>query len=87
MTELMLAKIMLTGSTFPHIRESLPTANVLALMRFLACMSANVDSESTSLDEAFSTSRCHTRIWPLIRVNSVMSLKIRLPVEALFVDD
>jgi len=71
---------------FPHIRKTFPAADVLALMRFLACMSANMDGESTPLDEAFTTSRCHTRIWPLIRVYSVMPLKIRLSVEALFVD-
>jgi hypothetical protein len=66
-----------------YVGEPFSTANVLALVRLLAGMCSDVDSQGTSLDEALSTSRCHARVWALIGVNSVMSLKIRLPVEAL----
>lgn len=56
---------------------------MLALMWFLASMGANVNSESTPLDEALSTPGSHTRVGPFIGVYAIMSLQIRLPVEAL----
>lgn len=46
-------------------------------------MCSNVDGESTTLDEAFATSRCVARVGTFIGMDSVMSLKIRLSVEAL----
>lgn len=66
-----------------YIGEPFSTANVLALVRFLASMGSDVNSQGTSLDEALPTTLCHARVWTLIRVDSVMSLKIRFPVEAL----
>lgn len=46
-------------------------------------MSANVDGESRALDEALSTAGDGAGVRALIGVNSVVSLKIRLAVEAL----
>lgn len=66
-----------------YIREPLPTSNVLALMRLLASVSTDVNSECASLDEAFATTRCHARIWSFICVDSIMSLKIRFAIETL----
>jgi hypothetical protein len=57
---------------------------MLALMRFLARMSADVNGERTSLDEAFATTGGHTRVWALIRMYTIMPLKIGFPVEALY---
>jgi hypothetical protein len=56
---------------------------MLALMRFLAGMGPNVNSESAPLDEALSTPRSHTRVGTLIGVYAIMSLQVRLAVEAL----
>jgi hypothetical protein len=66
-----------------YIREPLSTPNVLALMRLLACMGTYMNCQGTSLDEAFPTSWSHTRVWTLIGVDSVMSLKVRLSVKTL----
>lgn len=65
------------------IREAFSTSNVTTLMRLLPCVGSNVDSQSTSLDEALATLGCHARVWPLVGVNSIVSLKIPFPVEAL----
>jgi len=66
-----------------HIRESLATSNMLALMRFFSGMCSNMDSQGTSLYEAFPTAWCKARIWPLIGVYAVVSLEIRFSVEGL----
>lgn len=53
-------------------------------------MCANVYGKRTPLDKALPTTWSHTRVWPLVGVNSVVTLKIGLPVEALqhrLVDD
>lgn len=56
---------------------------MLALMRLLTSVSTDVYSQGASLNEALPTSRCHTRIWTFICVDSIMSLKIRFAIEAL----
>jgi hypothetical protein len=66
-----------------HIGESLPTANMLALMRLLACVCTDVDGQGAPLDEALHASGRQARIWALVCVDAVMSLEIRLAVEAL----
>lgn len=52
-------------------------------MRLLACVSSNVDGQGTPLDEALSASWRVARVWPLVCVYPVMSLQVRLAVEAL----
>lgn len=66
-----------------YIGESFLAGHMLALMWFLAGMGANVNCESTPLDEALSTPRSHTRVGPIIGVYAIMSLQIGLAVEAL----
>jgi hypothetical protein len=59
-----------------YIREALAAANVLALVRLLTSVSANVNSQGTALDEALATARNGARVWALVRVYSVMSLEV-----------
>lgn len=59
-----------------YIREPLSASNVHTLMGLLASMGPNMDSESTPLNETFSTPGGHARIRALVGVNSIMSLKI-----------
>lgn len=66
-----------------YVGEALAAAHVLALMRLLAGVSADVDSQGASLDEALATARNRARVGTLVGVDSVMALKIRLAVEAL----
>lgn len=42
-----------------HVRESFSTADVLALMRLLTSVSADMNRQRASLDEALATSWCH----------------------------
>lgn len=70
-------------SMLSYIRESFTTADVHALMGFLPGVGANVDGESTPLNETLTTPWSHTRVWSLVGMNSVVSLQVRLPVEAL----
>lgn len=67
----------------PYVGEPFSAADMLALVRLLASMGSDVNCQGTSLDEALPTSGCHARVWTLIGVDSIMSLEIRLPVEAL----
>jgi hypothetical protein len=62
------------GST--HVGEPLSASNMLALMRFLAGMCSNVDSQSTSLNKAFSTAGSSASIGSLICMDPVMSLQV-----------
>jgi hypothetical protein len=66
-----------------YIRESLSTPDMLALMGLFSSMSSYVNRQSTPLNKAFTAARCHARVRPFIRVNSIVSLKIGLAVEAL----
>lgn len=52
-------------------------------MRLLSGVSTDVDSESTSLDEALATAGCRAGVGTLVGVNAVVSLQVGLPVEAL----
>jgi len=56
---------------------------MLALVRLLAYMRSDVNSESALLDKALATTRSYARIWPLISVYSVESLEVRFPVKTL----
>lgn len=47
-------------------------------------MGADVNGQGTALDEALTASWDGARVGTLVGVNSVVSLKIRLAVEALF---
>ena len=66
-----------------YIRESLSTPDMLALMGLFSSMGSYVNRQSTPLNKAFAAARCHARVRPFIRVNSIVSLKIGLAVEAL----
>ncbi len=69
---------------FAYIREPFPASNMLALMRFLACVSANVNSQGTSLNKTFTTTWGHTGVRSFICMDSIMSLKVGFSVEALW---
>jgi hypothetical protein len=56
---------------------------MLALVWLLACVGSDVDGQSAALDEALPAARRRTRVRTLICVYSVVSLEIRLAVEAL----
>lgn len=56
---------------------------MLALVRFLARVGADVYGQRAPLDEALSTSRCCAGVWSLVGVNAVVSLQVRFAVEAL----
>jgi hypothetical protein len=56
---------------------------MLTLVWFLASMGPNMNSESTPLNEALATARSHTRVRPLIGVDTIMPLEVRLAVKAL----
>jgi hypothetical protein len=49
-------------------------------------VSSNVYGQGTSLNEALATAWCHTRVRTLICMNTIMSLEIRLSVEALYTE-
>ena len=68
---------------FTYVREPLSTADMRTLMGLLSGVSPNVNCQGTSLNKALSTPRCHTRVGSLIRMDSIVTLKIRLPVKAL----
>jgi hypothetical protein len=56
---------------------------VLTLVRLLTSVSSDVDGQRAALDEALATSRRDTGVGSLIRMYAVVSLKVRLAVEAL----
>lgn len=66
-----------------YVRETLAAAKVLALVRLLAGVRANVNSQSAALDKALSAARDGARIGALVCVYPIVSLEIRLAVEAL----
>jgi hypothetical protein len=70
-------------SVFPYIGETFATTDMLAVVRLLTRVGSNMNCQSTPLDEALAATWSHARIWSLVRMNSIMSLKIRLPVETL----
>lgn len=56
---------------------------VLAHMRLLARVGPDVNRQGASLDETFATVWCIALVWSFIGVDAVVSLQIRLAVEAL----
>jgi hypothetical protein len=66
-----------------YIGEPFAASHVLALMGFLAGVSADVDCESTPLNEALAAACSGALVRSFIGVYPVMSLQIRLAVEAL----
>lgn len=66
-----------------RVGESLATANVGALVRLLASVRANVNRQSAALDEALAATVLVAAVRALVGVNAVVSLEIRLAVEAL----
>lgn len=65
---------MLGAYAVTYVREAFATTNVLALVRLLAGVCPNMNSQSTSLDEALPTSWGRTRVGTLIGVDSIMPL-------------
>jgi hypothetical protein len=56
---------------------------VLTLVRLLAGVRSDMDCERAPLNEALSATRGVAGVWALIGVYPVMSLQVRLSVEAL----
>jgi hypothetical protein len=67
----------------PYIREPFSTSYMLALVGFFAGMSTDVNGEGAPLDETLSTTWRHARVRSLICMDAVVSLEVRLSVEAL----
>lgn len=78
-----ISAMILPSTTYPYIREPLPATDVCTLMWLLPGMGANVNSQGTPLNEAFPTPWSHTRVRSLVRMDSIVSLKIRLSVKTL----
>lgn len=66
-----------------HVGEPLAASNMLALVRLLPRVGADVDGQGASLDEGLAAAGCRTRVRALVGVNAVVSLQVRLAVEAL----
>lgn len=66
-----------------YIREALSAANDLALVRLLSRVRPNVDSQSTPLNKSLAAVLPVALERPLIGVNSVVTLQVGFPVEAL----
>lgn len=71
------------GEHVAYVGEALAAAHVLALVRLLAGVSSDVNSQGAALDEALATAGNRARVRALVGVDSVVALKIRLAVEAL----
>lgn len=65
------------------VRKAFAASNMLALVRLLTSVCSDVNSQGASLDEALATARGGARVRSLIGVNSIMSLQVRLAIEAL----
>jgi hypothetical protein len=66
-----------------YIREAFPTAFVLAAMRLLARVGASMDGQGAALDEALAAAGPVARIGPLVGMDTIVSLQVRLPIEHL----
>jgi hypothetical protein len=69
--------------TVTYIRETLTAVDVLALVRFLARVRADMYCQGTPLDETLPAPHGRALVWSFIGVYPVVSLQVRLPVEAL----
>lgn len=67
-----------------YVRKAFAASNMLALVRLLTSVCSDVNSQGASLDEALATARGGARVRSLIGVNSIMSLQVRLAIEALY---
>jgi len=67
-----------------YVRKALSTSVVLALMRLLSGVRSNMNGQSTSLNEALTASLLIALIRSFVGVYPVMSLQVRLAVEALY---
>ena len=56
---------------------------MLAPVWLLASVGSDVDGQGAPLDEALGACSLGAMVWPLVCVYAVMSLQIRLAVEAL----
>jgi hypothetical protein len=56
---------------------------MLTLVWFLASMGPDMNSKSAPLNEALAAARSHTRVRPLIGVDTIMPLEVRLAVKTL----
>ena len=56
---------------------------MLAVVRLLAGVRAGVHRQGAPLDEALAAVRVVALVWPLVGVYPIVSLQIRLAVEAL----
>lgn len=71
----------LANSTY--VGKWLPAFGNFALVWLLAGVCSEMDGEGTTLDKPLSAILPVASVWPLVCVNAVVSLKIRLSVEAL----
>jgi len=69
------------GPGTTYIGKALPATFVIAHMRLLSRVGANVHRQGAALDEALAAPR--TRVRPVVLVDAFVSLQIRLAVEAL----
>ena len=67
----------------PYIRELFPTSDMVAAVGFLASMSTDMNSKSAFLDKSLVTTRSHAGVRSLVRMDPIMSLEVRVSVEAL----
>lgn len=74
MTVLSVNPIQTIDLVYTYIRETLPTTDVLALMRLLSCVCPNMNSQSTPLDKALPTPRNRTSVWSFISMYTIMPL-------------
>lgn len=74
MTVLSINSIRTIGLVHTYIRETLPTTDVLALMRLLSCMCPNMNGQSTPLDKALPTARNRASVWSFISMYTIMPL-------------
>lgn len=65
------------------IREPFVATLILTFMRFLSRMSADVHCQGTALNEALPAVLVPTLIWPLVRMDAIVTLEVRLAVKAL----
>ena len=70
------------GST-TYVGEPLSASLMLAVVRLLAGVRAGVHRQGAPLDEALAAVRVVALVWPLVGVYPIVSLQIRLAVEAL----
>ena len=66
-----------------YVREALPAIQKGAFVRFVSCMSSTVDSQGAALNERLVARLVFTCVWALVGMDSVVTLKVGFPIEAL----